>query len=194
MSNNTEVPARSDQLVWIDLEMTGLNPEKHQVLEIASLVTDGNLKLVAEGPNLVIHHSKAILESMDPWSEKQHAKSGLTARVKESLTGLEEAEQATLNFMKQYCKANVAPLCGNTVHHDRRFLVKYMPSIHEFLHYRHVDVSTVKDIVARWYPNEKAFGKKKDSHRALQDIRESVEELRFYRERFFKAAKDVVKN
>ena len=180
-----EMKAKS-YMVWIDLEMTGLDPEKQRIIEIASVVTDDNLSPVAEGPHLVIHQPPRVIASMDTWSKKQHAKTGLTEEVIRSKVSLKEAEKKTLAFLEKNCFPQASPLCGNTVHHDRRFLIKYMPKVHDFLHYRHVDVSTIKDLVARWYPNDKAFLKKKDSHRALADILESIEELKFYREKYFR--------
>jgi oligoribonuclease len=175
-----------DPLVWIDLEMTGLNPEKEHILEIATLITDGALERIIEGPNLIIYQPPSVLDNMEKWSMKQHGKTGLTDQVKKSRISLKSAEQETLRFMRRYCTPSTAPLCGNAVHHDRRFLIKYMPSVHEYLHYRHVDVSTLKALVKRWYPKLKGYSKKSDRHRALDDIRESIEELKFYREHFFK--------
>jgi oligoribonuclease len=177
---------KPNQLVWIDLEMTGLEPKKCHIVEIAVIITDGDLKLIAEGPNLVIHQPPSVLKIMDEWSRKQHTKTGLLDEVVASKINVKEAERTAYHFIEQYCTPKVAPLCGNTVHHDRRFLIKYMPRIHEFLHYRHVDVSTIKDLIGRWYPTEKSYSKKQERHRALDDIRESIEELRYYRERYFR--------
>jgi oligoribonuclease len=189
----TDSNPNKNNLIWVDLEMTGLEPERHTILEIATLVTDGFLNIVAEGPNLSIHQPEQVLASMDEWSAKQHEKTGLTSQVRASQVGMAQAEVETLNFLKKYCVEGESPLCGNSVHHDRRFLIKYMPSIHKFLHYRHVDVSTIKGLIVRWYPDQADFDKKKDTHRALADIRESIEELRYYRSRFFRNHDDLAR-
>ena len=178
-------------LVWIDMEMTGLDPEKEGIIEIASLVTDGNLNILAEGPDLVIHQPPRLLKAMDAWNRKQHKKSGLIEEVEKSKIHLKKAEQLTLHFIQEYCLPKKSPLCGNAIHHDRRFLIKYMPKVHRYLHYRHVDVSTVKDIISRWYPKNKNLPQKTESHRALSDIRESLEELRFYREVYFRKPEEI---
>jgi oligoribonuclease len=172
-------------MVWIDMEMTGLDPAKDRIIEIASIVTDGQLNILAEGPNLVIHQPERLIRGMDQWNQEHHSKSGLIADVKNSTVTVKAAEAMTLEFLKEYCKPKKAPLCGNSIHHDRRFLARDMPAIDDYLHYRHVDVSTIKALIARWYPKDKEPPKGK-SHRALSDIRESIEELRFYRERYFK--------
>lgn len=182
---------RKDHLVWIDMEMTGLDPEKEGIIEIATLITDKQLNVVAEGPNIVIHQPKRLLEAMDEWNQKQHGKSGLIDRVRESKFSVKKAEEQTLRFIQKYCLAKKSFLCGSAVHHDRRFLIKYMPRIHEYLHYRHVDVSTLKVLIKAWYPKDKNLPKKKDAHRALADILESLEELRFYREHYFRPAHDA---
>lgn len=174
-----------NNMVWIDMEMTGLDPERERILEIATVVTDGNLNILAEGPDLVIHQPTSFLKGMDEWNQKHHVSSGLIEAVKVSDMTVKRAEQLTLDVIKQYCNPKKAPLCGNSVHHDRRFLAKYMPKIDGYLHYRHVDVSTLKALIARWYPKDKEPPKKKN-HRALSDIRESIAELKFYRERYFK--------
>jgi len=174
-----------NNMVWIDLEMTGLDPEKDRIIEIASIVTDGSLNILAEGPNLVIHQPERLIKGMDEWNQKHHGASGLIEDVRKSKVTVKQAEEATLAFIKEYCNPKKAPLCGNAVHHDRRFLVAYMPKIHAYLHYRHVDVSSLKCLVQRWYPKDKEPPKGK-SHRALSDIRESIDELRYYRERYFR--------
>ncbi len=172
-------------MVWLDLEMSGLDPEKERIIEIATVITDWDLNVIAEGPDLVIHQPDAVLNAMDDWNKKQHVKSGLVEAVKSSEISNEEAEIRTLDFIKQHCHPKQSPLCGNSVHHDRRFLIKYMPQLNEYLHYRHVDVTTVKALVHRWYKKPKAFPKKRETHRALADIIESIEELRYLRENFF---------
>lgn len=176
-----------NNMVWMDMEMTGLDPEKDRIIEIATIITDGNLNILAEGPNLVVHQPDTILKGMDDWNLQHHSKSGLIEAVKESTMTVKKAEQLTLDFIKEYCNPKKIPLCGNSVHHDRRFLAKYMPKIDHYLHYRHVDVSTLKSLVMRWYPKDKMTPKAK-IHRALFDVRESIEELRFYRDRYFKEA------
>ncbi len=179
---------RSDQhLVWMDMEMTGLDPERDTVLEIATLITTDALDLVAEGPVLVIGHPQGVLDAMDQWNREHHAASGLTARVLVSSTSLGEAEAQTLAFVKTYCPEHTSPLCGNSIWQDRRFLARYMPQLEAYLHYRNIDVSTVKELVRRWYPNGPKPPEKKHAHLALDDIRESIAELRFYRRQYFAA-------
>ena len=174
-----------EKMLWIDMEMTGLDPEVEGIIEIATIITDADLNIVAEGPNLVVHQGQRLLKRMDDWNQKQHKASGLLDLVKKSTMSVAEAERQTLNFVKAYCSSGKAPLCGNAVHHDRRFMIRYMPKLSAYLHYRHVDVSTIKALVDRWYPKHKDLPKKKDQHRALEDIRESIEELRFYRKTYF---------
>lgn len=173
-------------LVWIDLEMTGLDPEKENIIEIATLITNSQLDIIAEGPNLVMHQPPKLLKAMDEWNRTQHQKSGLVDLVKTSRIGLKQAEKQTLDFIKMYCQPKKSPLCGSSVHHDRRFLIKYMPKLSEFIHYRHIDVSTVKALVESWYPKDRLLPQKKDVHRALPDLKESIEELKYLREHYFK--------
>lgn len=172
--------------MWLDLEMTGLDPEKEVIIEIATVVTNGDLKILAKGPQLVIHQSEEVLGSMDDWNRKHHQKSGLWNEVLCSRVTLEKAENETLQFVKKYCLPKTSPLCGNGIGHDRRFLFKYMPKLSAYLHYRNVDVSTIKSLVKRWYPRDKNVPKKKDKHRAYPDILESIDELRYYRAKYFK--------
>ena len=171
----------------MDLEMTGLNPDRDVIVEIATIVTDDQLNIVAEGPDLVIHHSDEVLSIMDKFVVDMHTKSGLLDAIRTSTTTLEEAGQRTLEFIKQHVpEARTVPLCGNSIGTDRRFLARYLPDIENYLHYRSVDVSTIKELVKRWYPgtdNVRPF--KLGNHRALGDIQESVNELRFYREKVF---------
>jgi oligoribonuclease len=181
----TVLPRPPAPLVWMDLEMSGLDPDTCTILEIATLVTDADLNVIAEGPELVIHHDDAVLDAMDEWCTKHHGASGLTAQVKASTISLADAESRTLDFIAAHCEARTAPLCGNTIWQDRRFLVKYMPRVDAHLHYRLVDVSTIKELGRRWYPDLKVPGKS-DAHRAMDDIRESIAELRFYREHLFR--------
>lgn len=177
-------------LAWMDLEMTGLDPTTDLIVEIATLVTDDELNLVAEGPDLVIHVGDEVLAAMNPVVQRMHAQSGLTERIRASSLTLEEAGAQTLAFLRSHIPdARSVPLCGNSIGTDRRFLARYLPDIEEFLHYRSVDVSTIKELARRWYPAVvDAAPRKATSHRALDDIRESVTELRFYRERVFVAA------
>jgi len=172
-------------LIWIDLEMTGLDPETCRILEIATIVTDGQLNEIAAGPDLVVHQPDELLDAMNSWCVRQHGESGLTKAVRESTLSLEAAEERTIAFLAQHTKPGASPLCGNSVGQDRKFIDRYMPKLANFLHYRTVDVSSVKELVKRWYPPLPPFTKK-GNHRALEDIRDSIAELRFYREHVFK--------
>lgn len=177
-----------DRLVWIDLEMSGLDVERERILEIATIVTDGRLEVIAEGPELVVHQPDSLLGAMDDWNREHHGASGLTDRVRASAVDEAEAERLTLEFVAAHVTSRSAPLAGNSVHQDRLFLARYMPTLERFLHYRNVDVSTVKELVRRWNPRAfEARPTKRASHRALDDIRESIEELRFYRRAVFVA-------
>lgn len=174
-----------NNLVWIDMEMTGLEPEKDRILEIAVLVTDPDLNILAEGPNLAVFQPEETLQAMDEWNQTHHGRSGLLDRVRSSTETVEQAEAQVLAFCSRHLKPKVSPLCGNSVWQDRRFLMRYMPALNDFFHYRIVDVSTVKELVRRWYPQVPAY-QKTESHLALADIRESVGELRHYREHVFR--------
>lgn len=175
---------RNDLLVWIDLEMTGLDPDKERIIEVATLITDGELNPVAEGPVLAVKQSDDLLGAMDEWNTKTHGESGLTARVKASSVDTAEAERRTLEFLKQYVAPNSSPVCGNSVHQDRRFLEREMPELLAFFHYRNLDVSTLKELAKRWNPAALEGFEKRNTHQALDDIRESVDELRHYRRTF----------
>ena len=173
-------------LIWIDLEMTGLNPEIDRIIEIATIVTDKDLNILAQGPVIAVHQSNKTLAAMDDWNQKHHGESGLIERVKASTISEAEAEQQTIDFLKQWLPASTSPMCGNTIGQDRRFLVRYMPDLEAFFHYRSIDVSTLKELAARWRPELKDGFKKQTKHQALDDIIESIEELRYYREHFIK--------
>ena len=181
---------KSDQtnLAWLDLETTGLDPESCVILEIATLITDKDLNVIAEGPNLVIHQPEEVLESMDPWAKKQHESSGLLVEVRRSTVSLPQAEEETLAFLKRYCPPKACPLCGSSICLDRRFLVRYMPRLSAHLSYRHVDVSSIKELVVRWFPDKALKHKRASRHRALSDILDSLEELRYYRDQVFRPA------
>lgn len=175
----------SENLVWIDLEMTGLNPSADYIIEVATIITDSALRIVAEGPELVIHQSEAVLERMDEWNTTHHRASGLVERVRNSQCTETEAERLTLDFVRLHVGPQKSPMCGNSVCQDRRFLSRLMPRLEQYFHYRNLDVSTIKELRARWAPQVKAF-KKESDHRALQDIRDSIAELKYYREQLFK--------
>lgn len=174
----------SDLMVWIDLEMTGLNIEDCSIIEIATIITDGELNIVASGPNLAIKVADELLDAMDEWNTTHHNRSGLVSRVQESEIDHAEAERLTLEFISQYVEPGMAPLCGNSVWNDRKFMEKEMPAVTDYLHYRMVDVSSIKELADRWYPEVPRY-RKKASHLALDDIVESVEELRYYRQKIF---------
>ena len=173
------------EMVWIDLEMTGLDLDTESIIEIATIITDGELNIIAEGPNLAIKVSEELLANMDDWNTTHHTSSGLVERIRSEGVSLEEAIKQTCDFLKQNIEIGTAPLCGNSIHNDRAFLAKEMPEVLDLLHYRIVDVSTIKELVNRWYPNLQRY-RKKEAHRALDDIIESVEELRHYRQHIFK--------
>jgi len=178
---------KKTNLIWIDLEMTGLIPEKDIIIEIATVVTDANLNVLADGPSIAIHQDDKHLDSMDEWNTRQHTKSGLVQRVKESKTSLNEAEKQTLDFLIQYVDPNASPMCGNSICQDRRFLYIYMPKLEKFFHYRHIDVSTLKELAVRWKPDIVSASFKQSKHLALSDIYDSINELKHYREHFIDA-------
>ena len=173
------------EMVWIDLEMTGLDLNTESIIEIATIITDGELNIIAEGPNLAIKVSEELLANMDEWNTTHHTSSGLVDRIRNEGVSLEEAIKQTCDFLEQNIEPGTAPLCGNSIHNDRAFLAKEMPEVLDLLHYRIVDVSTIKELVNRWYPNLQRY-RKKEAHRALDDIIESVEELRHYRQHIFR--------
>ncbi len=176
----------AQNLIWIDLEMTGLNPETDLIIEIATIVTDKDLNILAQGPVIAVHQSDEALAAMDDWNQLHHGQSGLIDRVKASRIDDAEAERQTIAFLKDWVAPNTSPICGNSIGQDRRFLVRYMPALEAYFHYRNLDVSTLKELAARWAPQLKDGFKKQTKHQALDDIIESIEELRYYREHFIK--------
>ncbi|MCP4272485.1 MAG: oligoribonuclease [Gammaproteobacteria bacterium] len=173
-----------DNLIWVDLEMTGLEPKTDKVIEIATIVTDKDLNILAEGPTIAIHQSDETLAKMDEWNTSHHGASGLTQRVKDSSEDEQSASRKTIEFLSQYVPASSSPMCGNTICQDRRFMVEHMPELEAFFHYRHIDVSTIKELAKRWKPDFLEGFEKKGSHLAMDDIRESIAEMVYYREHF----------
>jgi oligoribonuclease len=171
-------------LIWIDLEMTGLDPQKERIIEIATVVTDSELNVLAEGPSIAINQSNQLIQAMDHWNTNQHGKSGLTERVLNSTVTEAQAESATLEFLKQWVPEGMSPMCGNSIGQDRRFLVRYMPELANYFHYRNLDVSTLKELVKRWKPELINGFNKKGSHLAMDDVYDSIEELAYYRKVF----------
>ncbi len=177
---------RSSNLIWVDLEMTGLEPETDLIIEIASIVTDSELNILAQGPVIAVHQSDAALDAMDEWNTRTHGESGLVERVKNSQYSDAAAEDETIAFLKEWVDEGASPICGNSIGQDRRFLVKYMPKLEAYFHYRNLDVSTLKELARRWAPDVLDGFQKKGTHQALDDIIESIEELQYYREHFLK--------
>ncbi|EMC0410282.1 oligoribonuclease [Vibrio fluvialis] len=176
----------SDQnLIWIDLEMTGLDPETHKIIEIASIVTDSQLNILAEGPVLAVHQPESELQKMDDWCTNTHTNNGLVERVRQSSVNEDDAVAQTIAFLEQWVPAGKSPICGNSIGQDRRFLYKHMPRLEEYFHYRYIDVSTIKELTRRWKPEVLDGFSKQGSHLALDDIRESIAELKFYRGTIF---------
>ena len=171
-------------LIWIDLERTGLNPDVERIIEIATIVTDTNLNILAEGPVFAIHQDEGLINNMDKWNTNQHHKSGLIERVNKSTITEKQAEQATIEFLSNWVAHGASPMCGNTIGQDRRFLCKYMPELERYFHYRNLDVTTIKILAQRWAPNIAQAHTKDSQHLALQDIKDSIEELIFYRDNF----------
>ena len=175
-----------NHLVWLDMEMSGLDPEICRVLEVAIVITDKDLNTVAEGPVLVIHQADSVLDAMDKWNKDTHGRSGLIEKVKASTLSEDEASVQMIDFLANYLPKGVSPLCGNSVHQDRRFMVRYMPKLEAYFHYRNLDVSTLKELASRWAPEVKKSFQKKTRHTALADVYESIDELKHYREHFIK--------
>ena len=173
-----------DNLIWVDLEMTGLEPLEDKVIEVATIVTDKQLNILAEGPVIAIHQDESVMNSMDEWNTTHHGNSGLTERVLKSTFTEQDATEQTIEFLSQYVGAGKSPMCGNSVCQDRRFMVAHMPELETFFHYRHIDVSTIKELARRWQPEILQGFTKKNNHLAMDDIRESIEELVYYREHF----------
>jgi oligoribonuclease len=184
MAHDSQVT--DSNLIWIDLEMTGLIPERDTIIEIATLVTDSELNVLAQGPVLAIHHPKSVLGAMDEWNTKQHGASGLVDRVLQSTISMRQAEQLTLSFLANWLPKGKSPMCGNSIGQDRRFLARYMPELEEFFHYRSIDVSTIKELARRWQPEVLNGVIKQGSHLALDDILDSVAELKYYRSTLFR--------
>jgi oligoribonuclease len=178
--------AARDNLIWIDLEMTGLDPESDVIIEIATIVTDAHLNFIAEGPVHAIHQPDALLDGMDEWNTRQHGNSGLTQRVRDSRVKTADAERDTCEFLARHVPTGASPMCGNSICQDRRFLARYMPDLEKFFHYRNLDVSSVKEIAKRWHPEVLKGFNKQSSHLAMDDIKDSIAELEHYRETFFR--------
>jgi oligoribonuclease len=176
----------ANNLIWIDLEMTGLDTANDRIIEIATIMTDAQLNILAEGPVLAIHQPDGVLNGMDEWNTRQHGKSGLTERVRKSTLTEADAEHQTMKFLEKYVPSGASPMCGNSICQDRRFMARCMPALEAFFHYRNLDVSTIKELVKRWAPDAVNGFKKGGTHLALDDTRDSIRELRFYREHFFK--------
>ena len=174
-----------NHLIWLDLEMTGLNPDTDRIIEIATVITDRHLEIVAEGPVMAIYQSEEVLAGMDEWNTKQHNRSGLVERIRNSTYDEQKAEAETLEFIMTWVPQNRSPMCGNSICQDRRFLFRHMPKLEQYFHYRNLDVSTVKELAKHWSPNIAKGFKKKSVHLALNDIIESIEELRHYKKTFF---------
>lgn len=180
------MPQSTGNLIWIDLEMTGLDTDRDSIIEIATAVTDKELNILAEGPTFAIHQSEAVLATMDKWNTEQHGNSGLVERVRQSRIDEAQAEQRTLQFLQQWVPPNASPMCGNSICQDRRFLHRCMPRLEQYFHYRNLDVSTLKELARRWVPEILQNFSKRGAHLAMDDVRESIAELRYYRRHFLK--------
>ncbi len=185
-NGNGSAANTSQRLIWIDLEMTGLDTDNDQIIEIATIVTDENLNILAEGPVLTVHQPDTVLNAMDEWNTRQHGQSGLIERVRRSTKSARDVELETIEFLKKWVDAKKSPMCGNSICQDRRFMHRLMPELEQFFHYRNLDVSSVKELARRWRPELMAGIRKESSHLALDDVRDSIRELRYYREYFFR--------
>ena len=183
-SSTTQSAPANEHLIWVDMEMSGLNPETDRILEIAIIVTDAHLNTIATAPVWVVHQEEAVLDAMDSWNKGTHGRSGLIDKVKVATQDEDSVEAVCIEFLKQYIKAGIAPMCGNTIGQDRRFMAKYMPKLEAYFHYRNIDVSTLKELCKRWHPELVKGFTKQQAHTALADIQESIEELKYYREKF----------
>ncbi len=183
-----QMPQDQNNLAWIDMEMTGLNPDSDRIIEVAIIITDSALQTVIEAPVLVVHQSDAVLDAMDSWNKGTHGRSGLIEKVRASTRDVSEVEQLMLAFLAQYVPSGISPMCGNSVCQDRRFMARYMPKLEAYFHYRNLDVSTLKELVKRWCPELAKGMTKHGKHEALADIQESIEELKYYREHFLRMA------
>lgn len=179
------MPPARDHMIWIDLEMTGLDPDRDVIIEAAVLITDSQLEIIAHGPEIAVSRTETELNLMNAWNRRTHGNSGLVRRVRDSATDIKQAEDEILEFVAEWTEERTAPLCGNSVHQDRAFIRRQMPRLYDWLHYRIVDVSTIKELATRWYPDLEPFAKH-ERHRALDDIRESIDELRWYRQQLFR--------
>ncbi|CAN1498624.1 Orn Oligoribonuclease (3'-_5' exoribonuclease) [Burkholderiaceae bacterium] len=186
MSGENKVPGNNaEPMIWVDMEMSGLKPDSDRILEIAMIVTDAHLNVIATAPVWVVHQADEVLGGMDAWNKGTHTKSGLVDKVRDSALNEYAVEEQCIAFLKQYVKANTAPMCGNSICQDRRFMARYMPKLEAYFHYRNVDVSTIKELCKRWQPELVKGFNKQQAHTALADIMESIEELKYYREHFF---------
>ena len=183
-SSATQSAPANEHLIWVDMEMSGLNPETDRILEIAIIVTDAHLNTIATAPVWVVHQEEAVLDAMDSWNKGTHGRSGLIDKVKVATQDEATVEAECIEFLKKYIKAGIAPMCGNTIGQDRRFMAKYMPKLEAYFHYRNIDVSTLKELCKRWHPELVKGFTKQQAHTALADIQESIEELKYYREKF----------
>ena len=182
---------KKQHLIWIDLEMTGLSPDTDRIIEIATIITNTDLQIVSEGPVFAVHQSKAVMDGMDDWNQRHHGANGLIERVRLSPYNESVAEQLTIQFLSQYSERGYSPMCGNSICQDRRFLARYMPALESFFHYRNLDVSTVKELAKRWRPDLMDALKKESSHKALDDIRDSIKEMQYYREHFIRTKRPL---
>ncbi len=186
MSGENKVPGNNaEPMIWVDMEMSGLKPDSDRILEIAMIVTDAHLNVIATAPVWVVHQADEVLGGMDAWNKGTHTKSGLVDKVRDSALNEYAVEEQCIAFLKQYVKANTAPMCGNSICQDRRFMTRYMPKLEAYFHYRNVDVATIKELCKRWQPELVKGFNKQQAHTALADIMESIEELKYYREHFF---------